>query len=194
MGEPALALADFDVLYRQIQSLPEGTTGEIVEPGGLRTMGRPGKAHRRAQLRVLLGLGGSNQSADGTGWWIELEPEVRFGPRLLVPDLAGWRVDRVPDLPDENPITLVPDWCCEVLSGSTARVDRLRKLPRYLAEGVGHVWLVDAAQQTVEVYVARDGLPVRVAAGGADERLVLPPFDLEVDLAGWWLPEAAPAP
>lgn len=59
---------------------------------------------------------------------------MRFGPRLLVPDLSGWRVERVSELPDQNPLTIVPDWCCEVLSpGSTARTDRLKKLPRYLA-------------------------------------------------------------
>ncbi len=188
MGEPAKKLDDFDALYRRIQALPEGVTGEILEPGTLHTMGRPGKAHRRVDQRLLHALSDMNQTLGGTGWWIEPEPEVRFGPRLYVPDLAGWRVSRVPELPDENPITVVPEWCCEVLSSTTARSDRLVKLPRYLVAGVEHVWLVDPTAQLVEVFVGRDGVPSRIAAAGADETVSLPPFDVAFDLAGWWLP------
>ena len=106
-----------------------------------------------------------------------------------MPDLCGWRVERVPELPDENPLTIVPDWCCEVLSpGSAGRVDRLKKLPRYLASGVAHVWLVDPALRLVEGYVERDGAPLRVMAAGEAEVATLPPFEGEIDLAPWWLP------
>ncbi|MEZ4409421.1 MAG: Uma2 family endonuclease [Polyangiales bacterium] len=189
MGDTAEKLPDFETLYRQIQALPEGVTGEILDPGVLRTMGRPGKAHRRAHLQALDALRGRNANLGGTGWWIEVEVEVRFGPRLMVPDLCGWRVERVPVLPDENPLTIVPDWCCEVLSpGSTGRSDRLTKLPRYLAAGVTHVWLVDPIDRVVEVYVSRDGAPVRIAAGGDADVVALPPFDDAFSLSSWWLP------
>lgn len=100
----------FDELYEAIRDLPEGSRGEILEPGKLHiTMGRPSKRHRRAAQALNRDLAGADQGTIGTGWWIELEPEVRFGERLFDPDLAGWRVDRVPDLPDENPITILPD-------------------------------------------------------------------------------------
>lgn len=189
MGDAAPSLLDFDTLYRQIQALPEGVTGEIIDPGVLRTMGRPGTGHRRAQRQVLAALRGLDANEGGTGWWIEVEAEVRFGPRLLVPDLSGWRVERVPAMPDENPLTVIPDWCCEVLSpGSTARIDRLKKLPRYLAAGVVHVWLVDPTLRLVEVYTGNDGVPVRVAAGGDTEALALPPFEGTFDLTPWWQP------
>jgi hypothetical protein len=102
----------FDELYREIQNLPDGQRGEILDAGEiLVTMGRPGRAIRRAAKLVHEDLRGADQDVGGTGWWIELEPEVRFGERLLDPDLAGWRVERVPALPDENPITFAPDWC-----------------------------------------------------------------------------------
>jgi Uma2 family endonuclease len=189
MGDAAANLLDFETLYRQIQALPEGVTGEIIEPGVLRTMSRPGKAHRRSHRQALEALRHHDASVGGAGWWIEVEVEVRFGQRLLVPDLCGWRVERVPELPDENPLTIVPDWCCEVLSpGSAGRVDRLAKLPRYLASGVAHVWLVDPALRLVEVYVERDGAPLRVMAAGEAEVATLPPFEGEIDLASWWLP------
>lgn len=189
MGDAAVKLLDFETLYRQIQALPEGVTGEIIDPGVLRTMSRPGKAHRRAHRRGQESLRAHDANVGGTGWWIEVEVEVRFGQRLLVPDLCGWRVERVPELPDENPLTIVPDWCCEVLSpGSAGRVDRLKKLPRYLASGVAHVWLVDPVLRLVEVYVERDGAPLRVMAAGEAEVVTLPPFEGEIDLAPWWLP------
>lgn len=189
MGDAAAELPDFETLYRQIQALPEGVTGEIIDPGVLRTMARPGKAHRRAHLQALDALRDRNATLGGIGWWIEVEVEVRFGQRLMVPDLCGWRVERVPELPDENPLTVVPDWCCEVLSpGSAGRVDRLKKLPRYLASGVAHVWLVDPAARLVEVYVERDGAPLRVAAAGDAEVAALPPFEGLFDIAPWWLP------
>lgn len=88
----------FDELYQEIRDLPEGSRGEILEPGELHiTMGRPGKPHRRAAQRIYRGLSGVDHDTGGTGWWIELEPEVRFGERMYDPDIAGWRVERVPD-------------------------------------------------------------------------------------------------
>jgi Uma2 family endonuclease len=184
----AASVLDFETLYRQIQALPEGVTGEILDPGVLRTMSRPGKAHRRSHRQALKALRGFDANEGGAGWWIEVEVEVRLGPRLLVPDLSGWRVARVPEMPDENPITVVPDWCCEVLSpGSAGRIDRLSKLPRYLQAGVAHVWLVDPAARLVEVYVDRDGAPLRVTAAGDHEVVALPPFEAQVDLSAWWL-------
>ncbi len=188
MGAAAEALPDFDALYREIIALPQGVTGEILDPGALRTMSRPGRPHRYTARRLGDALSGFDRNLGGTGWWIDVEAEVRFGPRLLVPDLAGWRVERAPTFPDESPITLCPDWACEVLSPRTARVDRVKKLPRYIAEGVAHVWLVDPDQRFVEVFAAVDGRPVLIASADTDAKAALPPFEGEFELAPWWLP------
>ncbi len=184
----ALKLPTFDDLYAEIAALPEGVTGEILEAGVLRTMSRPGKRHRRAARLVLHGLGDFDANVGGRGWWIEIEPEIRLGDRLVVPDLAGWRVERVPELPDENPLTLVPDWTCEVLSPSTQRDDRVLKLPLYAREGVTHVWLVDPALRAVEVYEAERKRPLLVQTATDDDTIVLAPFDKPVTLTPWWLP------
>ena len=178
----------FDELYRAIEALPEGVTGEILEPGVLRTMGRPGKRHRRSHLACLDALRGDNANLQGTGWWIELEAEIRLpDDRLAVPDLAGWRVERVPELPDENPITILPDWCCEVLSPRTQRDDRRLKLPLYASSGIPWTWLIDPLARIVEVFQTLDGLPtLRTGAQEAEEAL-LPPFDHPIALAGFWL-------
>jgi len=48
-------------------------------------------------------------------------------------------------------ISLAPDWVCEVLSPSTARWDRVKKVPVYARYGVDWVWLVDPVARTLEV-------------------------------------------
>lgn len=177
----------FDELYREIQQLPEGSRGEILTPGELHVMGRPGRRHRRAAQNLFDLLGGVDRARRGSGWWIEVEPEVRFGERLFDPDLAGWRVERAPELPDENPIEVCPDWACEVLSPRTAVTDIRVKLPRYVEAGVAHVWIVDPEVHLIQVFAAKDARPVLVATGSAEEAIRLPPFDLDLDVRQLWI-------
>ena len=70
------------------------------------------------------------------GWWILDEPELHLGEHIVVPDLAGWRRERLAALPEEAFFSLAPDWVCEVLSPSTESIDRRRKLPIYAEAGV----------------------------------------------------------
>jgi Uma2 family endonuclease len=184
----------FEELYRRIEQLPEGITGEILEPGVLRTMSRPGRPHRRAAQNCYAALLSFDRNVGGSGWWIEQEAEIRFfGDRLAVPDLSGWRVDRVPELPAENPLTVLPDWCCEVVSPSTARDDRLVKLPLYARAGVPWIWLVAPEVQSIEIYQpSAEGLPTLVRSASGDASGPLPPFEHPIALASWWL-EPAPS-
>lgn len=192
MVEPASRLPTFEELYAEIERLPANLAGEILEPGVIKTMARPGKARRRAARRCLSALAGHDRNVEGSGWWIESEVEVRLpGDRLVVPDLAGWRVERVSDLPDENPLTVIPDWCCEVLSPSTARDDKGVKLPLYARSGVAWSWLVNPTLRLVEVYETLSGLAALRSTAKDDDEIVLPPFDGPMSLAGWWL---APLP
>jgi Uma2 family endonuclease len=193
MADPARRARTFDDLYQEILRLSEGLTGEILEPDVVRVMSRPGKRHRRAAVACLSALSSANANLSGTGWWIEPEVEVRFGDRLAVPDLAGWRVERVPDLPEENPLTILPDWCCEILSPRTARDDKRLKLPLYAKSGVPWSWLVDPALRLIEVYQTVNGLPALRTTAQEDDRCVLPPFEVEISLSGWWLPGPAPS-
>lgn len=139
--------------YADLLAVPEHLVAEILG-GELLTSPRPGMRHARASSRlgVILGrfeLGGGE--GDG-GWWIVDEPELHLGADVVVPDLAGWRRERLPEYPvDAAAMELPPDWACEVLSPSTERVDRQRKLPVYYRERVRHVWLVNAFARTLEV-------------------------------------------
>lgn len=141
--------------YEDIEELPLGWVGEILEDE-LYAHPRPAWSHMEAMQALSAHLVARFQEGKGSlgGWWLGVEPELHFGREVLVPDLAGWRRERRPHPPNRSGhfTRVVPDWVCEVLSPSTARVDRCRKMPIYFREGVSQAWLIDPRQCTLEVY------------------------------------------
>ena len=110
--------------YQDVLDAPEHRVAEIID-GTLYTQPRPAPPHARASS-VLGGKIGNPFDYDASGpggWWIIDEPELHLGEDIVVPDLAGWRRDRMVELPDTAYFTLAPDWVCEVLSASTRRLD-----------------------------------------------------------------------
>ena len=184
MAEPALKQATYEDLF----TIPEHHVGQIID-GVLYTHARPASPHAMA-TSMLSGelVPPFRRGRGGPGGWVILfEPELHLGRDVLVPDLAGWRRARMPEMPDTAAFTLAPDWVCEVLSPSTARVDRVLKLPVYAREQVGHVWFVDPVAQTLEVFELRDGVYALVQAAESAQRGRFVPFDaLELDLALLW--------
>ncbi len=75
----------------------------------------------------------------------------------MVPELAGWQRETMPEYPDTAYCTIAPDWVCEVLSPSTRRLDQIEKRELYAREGVGHLWFVDPDAQTLETFALRAG-------------------------------------
>jgi len=127
------------------------------------------------------------------GWWIFPEPELHFAADVLVPDWAGWRRERMPVARNVPFLTLAPDWACEILSPSTARIDRSRKMAIYAREGVRHLWFVDPLARTVEVYRLEGDRWLVLATHGDDESMRAEPFDaVEIALDRWWLPDVEP--
>jgi Uma2 family endonuclease len=106
-------------------------------------------------------LYGSFQKARGGpgGWWIIDEPEIHFvrDTEVLVPDIAGWRRERMPILPQDHRFEVVPDWVCEVLSPSTQRKDRVIKMKVYARYGVAYLWLLDPLARILETYALENG-------------------------------------
>jgi Uma2 family endonuclease len=177
-------------LYERYQRVPPHQHAEIVR-GTLYVTPRPAPRHANASSVLGAELGGPFQRGRGGpgGWWILDEPEIHFAPlEPTVPDLAGWRVERMPELPEEAHFTLAPDWVCEVLSRSTERVDREVKLPLYAEHRVGHVWLVDPLLKTLEVHALGDDgrwREVRIYQGDAPVRAE--PFAaIDLDLKALW--------
>ena len=169
-------------LYAVIEALPEGYTGEIVA-GQLYVQPRPAARHIRLASRLGSKLETPFDEGDGGpgGWWILDEPEVHFvlDAEVAVPDIAGWRRERMPELPDGHRFETPPDWLCEVASPSSAVLDRGDKMRTYGRFGVRHVWLVDPLARTVEAFVNEDGEGGWHEAGTArgDEAVCLPPFE-----------------
>lgn len=181
--------------YADIEALPAHVTGELAY-GMLYTMGRPTPRHARAAGAMSFQLGGPfDFGRGGPGGWIFLpEPELHLGENVLVPDIAGWRRERLPALPKTVGITVPPDWVCEILSPSTQRFDRTDKLSIYAAAGVGHAWYVDPNARTLEVF-ERQGDKWLIAATFKDaDPVAAPPFAVHTfALDVLWMPEEGEA-
>ncbi len=182
-----------DELYEKYLHMPEHLHSEIVR-GTLYVMSRPAPKHANAASMLEVEIGGPFQRGRGGpgGWWILYEPELHLVPKEpVIPDLTGWRVEHMPELPDTAYFTLVPDWVCEVLSRSTERLDREVKLPLYAEHGVRHAWLVDPLDKRLEVYAldvtTKRWREVRIYQG--DTAVRAEPFDaIEIDLGALWSP------
>lgn len=174
--------------YRDLEVLPPNMVGEIVH-GVLYANPRPALPHAAAASAIGEELGPPFKRGKGGpgGWVILFEPELHLGEDIIVPDLAGWRRERMPEMPATAFATLAPDWVCEVLSPSTSKLDRGAKLPVYARENVGHVWLVDPIEQYLEV-LRLDGETYRIVATHvADAKVRAQPFDaIELDLNVLW--------
>ncbi len=179
--------------YEDLLKVPDMLIAEILD-GELMTFPRPTFPHAQVTSAVNQDLGPFSRRPGGSsgpgGWWILFEPELHLGADIIVPDLAGWRRERMPVLVDEPYSTLAPDWVCEVVSPRTARVDRVRKMPIYAREGVGHLWLVHPGLRMLEVYRLEGQRWVVISSHGGAESVRAEPFeDMELDMSRWWLEE-----
>ncbi len=177
--------------YEDLLQVPDLLIAELID-GELITAPRPASPHAWAASVIGQDLGPFNRPLGGPGgpggWWILFEPELHLGADVLVPDLAGWRRQRLPVLANVPYFELAPDWVCEVISPTTARLDRVRKLPLYAREQVGYVWLVDPLMRTLEVYRLEGQRWVVVSTHGGAEGVRAEPFEgVELDMGRWWL-------
>lgn len=184
MGDSARPLATYD----DVLAAPRDKVAEVIR-GRLHTHPRPALPHAAAASALSDELGPPFKRGRGGpgGWIILFEPELHLGQDILVPDLAGWRRERLPALPAEPFISLAPDWVCEVLSPSTAKMDRVEKLPVYARESVRHVWLLDPIQRMLEVFRMDEGRYTLLGAYKDDDVVTAEPFEVfALELAVLW--------
>jgi Uma2 family endonuclease len=189
MADPARRQAT----YADVLALPEAITGEIID-GELQAQPRPAGPHAVVATKLagwlVVSFGDTN---DGPGGWvIVFEPELHLGDDILVPDIAGWRAERLPMSERQGTFfTTVPDWACEVLSPRTATRDREVKAPCYARHGVAHLWLVEPIIGHIDAFERRDGW---VWLGTwSDAGAHIPPFDaIALDLAALWASVGGP--
>jgi len=174
--------------YEDLMKVPDIMVAELIE-GELYAWPRPARPHARAASPLGMKIGSAfdiGETGPG-GWWIVVEPELHFVRNVRVPDIAGWKRDRVPEYPDAGKCEIAPDWACEILSPSTARVDRVKKLPIYAHAEVPWVWIIDPLEQTLEVKRLTNGQYPDVALHAGDEKVRIEPFtDIENDLSIIW--------
>jgi Uma2 family endonuclease len=185
MTELALRRATYDDLLK----VPDDLIAELID-GELYTNPRPAIPH----MHVSSSLGGDlsvrfQRGRGGPGgWWILVEAEAHVEGHGFVPDIAGWRRERLPALPTAATIDIAPDWVCEVQSPSTARFDRVKKLPMYAEIGVQHVWLIDPIGRTLEVLRLEGDRWILAGNYGGDDVVRAEPFEaVEIELAALWI-------
>jgi Uma2 family endonuclease len=185
---PRVPPLDRPATYEDLEKVPDIMVAELLD-GELHATPRPAPRHALAGAAIVMEIGGPyHQARSGPGgWWILGEPELHFGRDVLVPDVAGWRRERMPSMPATAYFTFAPEWVCEVLSPSTASLDRVKKLAVYAREGVAFAWLVDPIAQTLEVMRLDDGHWVLLSAHAGTEIVRAEPFaDTELRLAALW--------
>lgn len=185
----AKKVKNYNDLYKELCNLPNHVIGEILH-GQLVISPRPAPAHARASSK----LGGkisepfdSGRGGPG-GWWIIDEPEIHLKETVIVPDLARWKRDHLPKLPDKAYFEVAPDWVCEVLSPLTARYDRISKRKIYAENNVSHYWIIDPANKTLETSALNNKDYGLANVFGGDDKVSAPPFEaIELLLTDLWM-------
>jgi Uma2 family endonuclease len=174
--------------YEDVLVAPPQMVAEIID-GDLILSPRPGARHAAATSALAEELGPPFKRGRGGpgGWLIGYQPELHLAKNLLVPDLAGWRRERMALFPDSTFLTLAPDWICEVLSPGSGRLDRKNKMSIYGRESVANTWLVDPVERTLEVYRLDGAHWSLLGTFADDERVRAEPFDaFELELSILW--------
>ncbi|MBI5536632.1 MAG: Uma2 family endonuclease [Deltaproteobacteria bacterium] len=185
MTQPARKPSDAVAL---LFSIPEHKRNHEVLDGVLVERASPGSDHGFAQAKTVEACVPFNRRSGGDppnpgGWWIMTEVEILLGASSIArPDLSGWRRERAPTRPQDNPIELRPDWVCEIISPSTAARDRVAKLRLYQEQGIPHYWIVDPSDRTLTVFRNTDQGYLVVLAAESEDKVRAEPFDA-VELA-----------
>ncbi|MCT8265980.1 Uma2 family endonuclease [Afifella sp. JA880] len=174
MVEPA----ERQATYADLQAVPSHLVAEIID-GTLVTHPRSTPRHSVASSVLGMKLGGFQLGGDGPGGWVFMdEPELHLGHNVIVPDIAGWRRERLSVLPETAYLETAPDWVCEVISASTETYDRVSKRRIYAGAGVSHLWLLDPRSKVLEVFALAGDSWLLVGTFRDGDNVAAPPFDV----------------
>ncbi len=179
---------DFATLYQRLAALPDNMTGEIIA-GSLYAHPRPAPRHAMAETALSSQIWSSYQFGSGGpgGWWIVVEPEIHYQDQVFVPDIAGWRKIRLPEIPEKAYFELLPDWICEILSPSTRSFDKEVKMPLYAGYVIPWLWLVDPVKKILDTYRNQNGRWISSGRFKDDDKVSIEPFGaMELSLESLW--------
>jgi Uma2 family endonuclease len=192
-GKPETAESGADkrpATFEDLLNVPEDQFAEILN-GELSVTPKPAAPHETVAALIAQGLGPFNGEPGGPGgpggWIIAAVPHLRLGTDALVPDVAGWRRERMPEVPNTPFVTIAPDWVCEVLSPESVKRDRIVKAKIYERDRVGHYWIADPMNRKLQVMrLEEDGFVIAGKFEG-DKRIAAEPFEeMEMELGRWW--------
>ena len=183
-------------LWEELRLLPENVVGEIFNDE-LVVSPRPSPKHAGAVSRLAASISGPFDLGNGGpgGWRIFFEPELHFEKppqksekkNVIVPDIAGWKTEKMPEFPKTAHFELSPDWICEVLSPSTARHDKISKMSIYAVNNIPHYWIVDPINKILETFILQDEAYRMEMTFGGNDRVSAPPFGaFEFNLGILW--------
>ena len=184
-------------IYEDLLRLPDDVRAEVLA-GQIVTAPAPLPKHSRAQRALGRFIGGPFDDDDGRGgpggWWIFVEVDIAFGLHDIVrPDLAGWRRERLVAPGELRPISIRPDWVCEVLSPSTAARDKVQKRKLYAEHGVPHYWIIDVDARTLEAFSLEGGRWLLTGSYDEHDAASIPPFQaIELEIGRLFLPRKEP--
>lgn len=163
-------------------AIPEDERFHEIIDGELVQKAQPSPRHSAVQVELPAEItnfyGPRSRGRGPGGWQFMTEADILFEPtQIYRPDVAGWRRERMPRMPDEPVVTLRPDWVCEILSPSNKQNDLLKKLRTYQRCQVPHYWILDPDGEALIIYrwMAEGYLLVQTAQGS--ERIRPEPFD-----------------
>jgi Uma2 family endonuclease len=188
MSVPAKRLAT----AADLLAIPENERRHEIINGEVVPRAMPTMPHGRAQRSIGGRIGEPYDRRPGSGgpggWWITNEVDIQFEPHEVYrPDLAGWRRERVPEMPRDWPVTVRPDWVCEVLSRTNANNDRVKKLRVYHRSSVPHYWIVDPEELSLEVFRwTADGYLLVLTAQKEDQVRAEPFIDVVLDVGAFF--------
>ena len=169
------------VTIADLLAIPEEERFHEIIDGELVRKAMPSGKHGGAQSRVVRHVGPYDRSPRPPGpggWWFATESEIELAPdQVYRPDVAGWLRERLSELPQEIPITVRPDWVCEVLSPSNRRNDTIKKRRSYHRAGVPHYWIVDPIEETLEIFRWHPDGYLQVLAAERGDRIAPEPFN-----------------
>jgi Uma2 family endonuclease len=181
-------------LCAEADALPPPIVGEVID-GVLYAMGRPSPSHQNVEGGIIVDLKGGPRGGGPpppAGWYIQLEVEIRFpNDEKAVPDVSGWRNERIAGHRNDNPIRVVPDWVCEILSDSTRPKDLGPKRDMHARHGVKHLWIVEPEARVLETFALdADGKWKLLASFVGDAAAHAAPFEeTALTMERWWLRE-----
>jgi Uma2 family endonuclease len=180
---------------QDLEALPEGSRTELIN-GRLSALPRPTGAHLKATNELFYELQGpfSRKKGGPGGWLFVIEPQLylvgkKGREHSMIPDIAGWRRERLAEVPRSYRFDITPDWVCEVISESSRVQDRQEKPPIYLSCGVSFYWLIEPEARELEVWKAAEDVWQVFGVFSREDKVKAASFgEVELDLSVLWIP------